>query len=290
MTASVLGFVGVGVMGEPMCRNLKAKSGLPVLAFDLAAEPLQRLAAHGVESAPDLAAVAARADVVFLSLPGGPQLERVAGQLLASMRAGQALVDTTTAPLALTRVLAERFEAKGIAYADAPVARTRAAAEAGTLSATVGADDATFARIEPYLRCFASDVTRCGPVGAGQVAKLLNNMVLMQTVQALAEALAIARGVGIDGAVLFDALSKGSADSFALRNHGMKAMLPGAFPTRAFACTYAAKDLSYALAMAADAGVAAPGAETVGASLRRAIAEGYGEEYWPAIAKVVGPN
>ena len=116
-----------------------------------------------------------------------------------------------------------------------------------------------FARIEPYLRCFATDVLHCGPVGAGQVVKLMNNMVLFETGGAIAEALAIGRRSGVAPEVLLDALSQGSADSFALRNHGMNAMLPGTYPERAFSIRYAQKDLEYALALAAQAGVDAAG-------------------------------
>ena len=100
------------------------------------------------------------------------------------------------------------------------------------------------------IRCFATDVTNCGDVVAGQVTKILNNMVLFQTVNALAEAVAVARRNGVDPALLLDTLSKGSADSFALRNHGIKAIVPGNFPERAFSTEYALKDLSYALELA----------------------------------------
>jgi hypothetical protein len=93
----------------------------------------------------------------------------------------------------------------------------------------------------------ASEVTHCGEAGAGQAVKILNNMVLFQTVVGLAEALCIARANGVDGKILFETLTKGSADSFGLRNHGMKAMLPGVFPQRAFSTNYALKDLVYAI-------------------------------------------
>jgi 3-hydroxyisobutyrate dehydrogenase-like beta-hydroxyacid dehydrogenase len=149
----------------------------------------------------------------------------------------------------------------------------------------VGAAPATFARIGPHLRCFASDVLHCGPVGTGQIAKLMNNMVLFEIGAALAEALAIGRRSGIAPEVLLEALSRGSADSFALRNHGRKAMLPGAYPERAFSTRYAQKDLDYALALAAQAGVAAEGARLVRARFARAIAAGDGERYWPVIAE-----
>src|SRR4029453_18343155 len=131
----------------------------------------------------------------------------------------------------------------------------------GTLSIMVGATPLTFERIEPLLRHMASEVTHCGDGGAGKTVKNLNNIVLFQTVVALGEALSIARAQGVDGKVLFETLSKGSADSFALRNHGMKAMLPGVFPERAFSVEYALKDLSYAIQMAEERGVPALGAD-----------------------------
>ena len=145
-----------------------------------------------------------------------------------------------------------------------------------------------FNRIAPLLRHMASEVTYCGEAGSGQAVKILNNMVLFQTGVALAEALAIARAHGVDGKVLFETLSKGSADSFALRNHGMKAMLPAVFPERAFSTEYALKDLSYALELADDGGIKIRGAELVGPILQEAIDAGSGEAYFPVIARHIG--
>jgi 3-hydroxyisobutyrate dehydrogenase-like beta-hydroxyacid dehydrogenase len=149
----------------------------------------------------------------------------------------------------------------------------------------VGATPALYAGIEPLIRCFATDVTNCGEVGAGQVTKILNNMVLFETVNALAEAVAVAKHNGVDPKLLLDTLSKGSADSFALRNHGMKAIVPGNFPERAFSTEYALKDLSYALELAADAGIRIRGAELIGTVLQEAIDAGSGDNYFPVIAK-----
>ncbi|HEX5796727.1 MAG TPA: NAD-binding protein, partial [Geminicoccaceae bacterium] len=201
--------------------------------------------------------------------------------------AASVLVDLGTAPVELTRALAARFAAQGIGYADAPVARTRLAALRGELSATVGAAPATFARIEPVLRCFASEVLHCGDVGAGQVAKLINNMVLFEAGAALAEALAIGRRSGIAPETLLTALTQGSADSFAARNHGLKAMLPGTYPLRAFSTRYALKDLDYALELADAAGVDAAGARVVRERFAAAIRGGDGDRYWPVIAEHV---
>jgi 3-hydroxyisobutyrate dehydrogenase len=285
-----LGFIGLGVMGEPMCRNLAKKSGGTVVACDLSPEPLERLASDGVRAAGSALGVADGASVVFLSLPSGAHVEAAfegANGLLARARPGQTFVDLGTSPVALARTLAGRLGEKGAAFADAPVARTREAAIAGTLSIMVGADEATFQRLAPLLATMASEVTHCGGVGAGQLVKIMNNMVLTQTVIALAEALAAARRAGVDARVLFETLAKGSADSFALRNHGMKAMLPGVFPERAFSTEYMLKDIRYALELGSAAGIEMRGANTARALLEEAIAAGYGKEYWPAVCKVV---
>jgi hypothetical protein len=283
-----LGFIGTGVMGEPMCRNLAAKSGRRVMAWDLSPAPLERLRAAGVAAAASPAELAAQASILFLCLPGGAQLKALCeGQLLAAARRGLTLVDLGTSGVGLARELAQRFAARGADYADAPIARTRAAAESGTLSISVGAAPQVFERIAPLLRCLGSDITHCGGVGSGQLVKILNNMVLFQTVNALAEALALGRRAGMDPALLFDALSKGSADSFALRNHGMKALLPGAYPERAFSVEYAAKDNGYALELGRETGVRLRGAELLQEVLEEARAGGFGAAYWPVIAKLV---
>ena len=289
MTQSdALGFIGTGVMGEPMCRNLAAKSGRRVAAWDPSPAPLERLRAQGVQVAASAADLAQRSQVLFLCLPGGAQLESLCeSALLPAARRGLTVVDLGTSGVGRTKALAAKFAARGADYADAPIARTRAAAEQGTLSITVGAAPDVFMRLEPLLRCLGTDVTHCGGVGSGQVVKILNNMVLFQTVNALAEALALGRRAGVAPQLLFDALSKGSADSFALRNHGMKAMLPSAFPERAFSVEYAAKDNRYALELGEETGVRLRGAQLVAQLLDEAKDAGLGAAYWPAIAKLV---
>ncbi len=283
-----LGFIGLGVMGEPMCRNMAVKSGLPMQAYDRMAAPLERLAAHGVVAVADAATLARETDILFLSLPSGTQVEAVCREILPLARKGQVIVDLGTSPVTLTRDLAAAFAERGARFVDAPVARTREAAEQGRLSIMVGADAATAARIRPLLDCCASDVTLCGGTGAGQVAKILNNMVLFETVVAISEAMAIAKRFDVDPVTIADALSKGSADSFALRNHGMKAVLPGVFPVQAFSTSYALKDLTYALDMAREAGLDLAGAENARRLMNEAIARGDGDKYWPVVSRVIG--
>jgi 3-hydroxyisobutyrate dehydrogenase len=285
-----IGFVGLGVMGEPICRNLVKKSGAPVIAFDLSPEPLARLRAEGATVAGSVAEVIGNSEIVFLCLPSAKHVRAVfeGDGILKNIKAGQVVVDLGTSSVKQTRDFARQLQAKGAVWADAPIARTRQAAQDGTLSVMVGASPELFAAIEPLIRCFATDVTNCGDVGAGQVTKILNNMVLFQTVNALAEAVAVARRNGVDPALLLDTLSKGSADSFALRNHGIKAIVPGNFPERAFSTEYALKDLSYALELAADAGIKIRGAELTGKVLQEAIDAGSGGAYFPVIAKHIG--
>ena len=285
----MIGFIGVGTMGEPMCANLARKSGMAVLASDRDRAPLERLAAVGVKNAA-FDEIAAGCRTIFLSLPGGKEVEQIClgeGGLLSKVKPGATVVDLSTAPVALARRLFAAFEANGVAFADAPVARTRQAAIDGTLSIMVGATAETFARIEPLLRHMASEVTHCGDAGAGQAVKILNNMILFQTVVALGEALSIARAHGVDGKVLYETLTKGSADSFALRNHGMKAMLPAIFPERAFSTEYALKDLGYAIEMAEEKGVPALGADVARELMERAVELGHGKEYWPVLLRAI---
>ena len=286
----MLGFIGLGTMGAPICRNLAAKSGQELRAFDSDLEALAQLDEAGVTPAESVRDVAEHADIVFLSLPGGTQVNAVcmgAGSLLTHLKPGGLVVDLSTTQVNLARDLNARFMARGIQFADAPVARTREAAVDGTLSVMVGANENVFARIKPLLECIASDITLCGGPGAGQAMKIINNMVLFQNVVALGEALALVGHAGIDPELAFEALSKGSADSFALRNHGMKAMLKGDYPEKAFSSEYALKDMRYALRLAEEAGVFLHGADNAKETIKKAIRAGYGKEYFPALAKVI---
>jgi 3-hydroxyisobutyrate dehydrogenase-like beta-hydroxyacid dehydrogenase len=284
-----LGFIGLGVMGEPMCRNLAVKQAISVLAYDTQQAPLDRLS-QAIVAAKSVGQVMRDADLVFLSLPSGEVVAKICEQadgLLENCRAGQIVVDLSTSPVELTRELYEKFKEKGVLLIDAPVARTRAAAESGTLSIMVGAQEAEFEQIKPYLSTFATEITLCGPVGCGQVVKILNNMVLFETVAALSEARAIAQKAGVDPKKLFETLALGSADSFALRNHGLKAIIPGDFPERAFSVEYAAKDLRYALDLAEQTNVDAAGARNVRRLFELAVARGDGERYHPVISRVL---
>lgn len=288
MEPNSLGFIGLGVMGGRMCRNLAQKSGKPVFGFDQDMGRAAALAAHGVSPVGSVAEVAEAADIVFLCLPGEPQVRGVClgpDGLVNHLAPGKILVDMTTATVAVARNVAEACTSKGVGFADAPVARGVPAAEAGTLSITVGAEPALFAHLKRYLGCMGEEISHCGGVGTGQVLKLMNNMVLFANVSTLAEAMAIGSRAGVDRKTLFDTLARGSADSYALRKHGQH-MISGEYPDDQFPITYSLKDLGYALDMAAEVGVDAKGAKLVRERFEESVARGDGQLYSPAVYKL----
>lgn len=288
MSIETLGFIGLGTMGGRMCRNLARKSGKRVIGYDIDPDKANVLSGDGVQPATSIGSLVEGADIVFMCLPGEPQVEAVAfadGGVVANARAGQTVVDMTTATVEVDRRLAKALAAKSVDFADAPVARGVPSAEDGTLSIMVGASDAVFARIDPFLHCMGTDISHCGDIGTGQVVKLMNNMLVFQNVSALAEAMAIATRAGVDRAKLFPILEKGSADSFAMRRHG-SFMTSGDYPDDWFSIEYSRKDIGYALALAESVGVDAESAKIAERRLREASEQGWGNLYSPAIYKL----
>ena len=285
----ILGFIGLGVMGGRMCRNLARRSGRPIVGFDVVPNRVAECAGAGVDAGASVGDVVTDADIVFMCLPGEPQVREVCfgpDGLLEHARAGQTVVDMTTATADVDREVAAALAAKGADFADAPVVRGVPAAENGTLAITVGASEAVLRRIEPYLRCMGAEISHCGGIGNGQVMKLMNNMLFFQTVSALAEAMAIATRAGVDRSKVFEILARGSADSYVLRKHGTH-MTSGEYPDDQFPTTYSLKDLRYALALAARTGVDARGAKLVEERFVEAIDRGYGHLYSPVIYRLL---
>ena len=159
--APTIGFIGLGVMGGPMCRNVGRKHPAPVYGFDLDPAAIRDAAEVEVRPTRSIAEVAAASDIIFLSLPGGRQVEEVCfgkDGIAGVGRRGLIVVDLSTTSVAEARAVGAQLAAAGIEFADSPVARTREAAAAGTLSIMVGASSDLFARIEPLLRYMGSDV------------------------------------------------------------------------------------------------------------------------------------
>lgn len=283
----ILGFIGLGVMGGGMCANVVRKQDATVHVFDVNPEALAAQVSNGAIAAASAEQVGAAADIIFLSLPRGEQVASVCGILADAARPGTIVVDLSTTGVDEARSVGAMLADKGISFADAPVARTRQAAIDGTLSIMVGAPDGLFARIAPLLAHMGSDITHCGDVGCGQVVKLINNTLLFEQVAALAEMFVVAERAGVAPAKLVEAVSLGSGDSFALRNHGLKAMAPRVFPERAFPSSYALKDLGYAIDLAERMGVEPRLPRLAAEYYQAALDAGIGQKYFPAIIELI---
>jgi 3-hydroxyisobutyrate dehydrogenase-like beta-hydroxyacid dehydrogenase len=286
-TFEQIGFVGLGVMGEPMSANLVLKAGIPVHVFDQNPEAVERLTEVGAIGEASAEELGSKVDVLFLSLPAITQVESVCEALLRAQRIPKLIVDMSTSDVARTRALASRLAEVGVRFVDAPVARTKEAAIHGTLLITVGATRELFETVQPLLSHMGSDVLHCGGTGCGQVVKILNNIMVFMTVNALSEVLTVGRRAGMDSKQLFDALSMGSADSFALRNHGMKSLVPDTFPEKAFPVEYAIKDAALALALADEAGFDPHIARYTHDLLCQTKAAGFAQNYHPALIQLV---
>ena len=166
-----VGFIGLGVMGEPMCRNLAEKSDVELIGHDIRPEPLERLAAFGVMAADSVADVAARCDVIFLSLPAAEHVRTVCtgeAGLLTHCRAGTTVIDLSTVPPSLAQEFYVKFREQDLSFADAPVARSRHAAVDGTLSIMFGGDAEVLERVRGYLACIGTDITHIHPSASGE--------------------------------------------------------------------------------------------------------------------------
>jgi 3-hydroxyisobutyrate dehydrogenase-like beta-hydroxyacid dehydrogenase len=277
-------------MGAGMCGNVVRKHGAPVHAFDLNADALAAQVGNGAIAAGSVVEIAQAAPIIFLSLPGGRQVDAVCSEIAEHAAPGTIVIDLSTTGVADARSVAAKLAEAGMHFADAPVARARQAAFDGTLSIMVGAPDALFARIEPLLRYMGSDVTHCGDVGCGQVVKLINNTLLFENVAAIAEMMVVGERAGVAPAKLVEAVGLGSGNSFALQNHGVKAMVPRAFPEKAFPSDYVLKDLGYLIELAGQVGVEPRMANRAAQYYREAVDAGIGAKYFPVIVEMIDQN
>jgi 2-hydroxy-3-oxopropionate reductase len=210
-----VGFVGLGIMGRPMAENLSRK--FEVVGYDVQQSRLAGLparagftAAHGVDD------VGTSCRVVCLSLPSAAIVEDVvlgSGGLLGALAEGSLVIDLSTGMPSVSRRIAERLGENGVEFADAPVSGGEAGARSAGLAIMVGASPATFERCLPYLSLLGKSIVRVGEVGAGGIAKLVNNMIVGSTFAVIAEGFALARSNGVDPRLLYDAIREGWAGS-----------------------------------------------------------------------------
>jgi 3-hydroxyisobutyrate dehydrogenase-like beta-hydroxyacid dehydrogenase len=251
-----VGFIGVGNMGGPMCRNIIRNTNHEVVVFDLDPAAVQRCAELGASTGTSVAEVAKTCDVVITSLPIPRIVEEVAlgpDGITENAKPGTVYIDLSTNAPATARRLAEGARAKGLGMLEAPVSGGVARATDGTIVIMVGGDAATFESQLPLLKSFSGEVIHVGDVGFGSVAKLINNMLAFCNSAAAAEALMMGKRAGIDMKKLDAVIRNASGDSTGYRNMATKA-LAGNFAAT-FALDLAHKDLRLAMELADEVGV-----------------------------------
>ena len=283
-----IGFIGTGRMGKNMAANL-IRAGHSVTVHDANPEATAALvndlgAAYGATPA----ATAAGKEIVFTSLPGPAEVDAVAlgpDGLLAAMPAGTVYIDLSTNAPSTVRKLEREFAAKGVVMLDAPVSGGVPGAEKGTLAIMVGGDKAVFERVEPVLKNIGAKIFHCGPIGSGSVVKLCNNIMGQGYAVLIAEALTMGMKAGVDLKTLVDVISVSTGTSPRMTNHHMEYLFKRNF-TPMFSIGLSAKDTRLAVELVHEVGVPMAMGEIVHADMQEAMARGWADLDFDAVAMV----
>src|SRR3954468_1924558 len=277
MATDRVGFIGLGVMGRPMARNLM-EAGHDLVVFSRTRASVDEVAGDRATAAASAREGAEQADVVVLMLPDSPQVRDVLDGddgLLAGAREGSLVIDMSTISPVVTREIAEECGARGIGWVDAPVSGGDVGAREATLSIMAGGSEADFARAQPLFEALGKTIVHVGAVGSGQVVKACNQVVVALTIEAVSEALVLGSRAGVDPATIIDVLSGGLAANKVMevrrRNFLERDFTPG------FRIDLHHKDLGIALQTAREYGVALPGTAAVDQMLQALRAAGRGD-------------
>ena len=283
MPTTTLGFLGLGVMGGPMARNL-VKAGYPVVGFDTDERRLGKFAAAGGKPAMSVAEAGAAGEVVLLSLPTGDVVRDVvmgASGVLTVMKAGTVIVDLSTTEPKVAQDAAVACEAKGIVFLDGPVSGGEQGAIDAALSLMVGGDAAAFARVKPILSCLGKSVVHMGGSGMGQATKLINNMIVAANFASVCEAWGLAVKMGLDPATLHAAIKGGWAGSRVMEETVPRLLTRNFVPGGSV--DIMTKDVGYALNMARSANVPVPVTALAHELFRMVKAQGKGGQAQPIL-------
>jgi 3-hydroxyisobutyrate dehydrogenase-like beta-hydroxyacid dehydrogenase len=287
--ADRIGFVGAGLMGHGMARNIVEKGyQLTVLAHRNRA-PIEDLLARGATEANSPAELARTSDMVILCVPSSAEVELCVlaeNGIMAGAHDGLIVIDCTTAEPTSTERVAKALAAASVRFADAPLTRSPKDAEAGRLNTLVGADAATLAAIRPVLGTFCENIFHVGPVGSGHKLKLINNFLSQGVAALVAEAVTTATKAGVDLRTLFEVVSAGGANS-AVFQRFMPWVL-GEDSGMVFKLKNGQKDVRYYTHLAEAVGSTAFLGEAVHQIYTLAVAQGEGESYVPALARALG--
>jgi 2-hydroxy-3-oxopropionate reductase len=215
---SKIGFIGLGIMGKPMVRNLR-KAGHELVVFDIFSKSVDEMVGDGIERGSSAKDVAARTGLVITMLPDGPEVEQAVlgpAGVLEGAHAGSTIVDMSSISPLVSQKMAAACKEKNVAFLDAPVSGGEPKAVDGTLAIMVGGDADTFSKVEPVLKLMGSSAVLTGGVGAGNVTKLANQIMVACNIAGMSEALVLANSCGVDSEVVFNAIKGGLAGSTVL--------------------------------------------------------------------------
>jgi 2-hydroxy-3-oxopropionate reductase len=287
MNNPIIGFIGLGIMGRPMARNL-LKAGYSLVVHNRSRGVVEELSKEGAQAASSAREVAGRSEVVITMLPDSPDVESVyaAGNgIFAGARARMLLIDMSTISPMVSRKLAQEADQRGIDMLDAPVSGGEAGAVSATLSIMIGGKPPAVERAMPIFQALGKNIVHVGEAGAGQVTKAANQMVVGTTIAIVSEALVLAAKAGVDPAKVRQALLGGFAQSKILEAHGQK-MLERNFKP-GFRIRLHEKDMKIALATGAEYGVPLMVTGQVGQIMTAMRSMGNGELDHSALVKFV---
>jgi 2-hydroxy-3-oxopropionate reductase len=279
-----IGFIGLGVMGLPMCRNL-LRAGYPVVAYELRQNVLDEIVKDGAETAASCADVASRSDVIITMLPDSPDVRKAVmgpGGVLEGARPGSIIIDMSSIAPATSKEVAEAAKARGVRMLEAPVSGGQPGAVAGTLSIMVGGDEADFQECLDILKTMGKSVVRVGDIGAGNTTKVCNQIIVALNIAAVGEAFALGTKAGVDPEAIYQAIRGGLAGS-----NVMDAKVPLLLERKfapGFRINLHIKDLANALATGKDVGVPLPFTGLVMQVFQALRAEGKGDLDHGAVA------
>jgi 3-hydroxyisobutyrate dehydrogenase len=282
-----IGFIGLGIMGKPMARNL-LKAGYPLTVWNRSQPAIEELVGDGASPGSSPENVAHQSDVIITIVTDSPDVEKVAlgpKGIIEGGRPGLVHVDMSTISPAVTRRIASRLAEKGVEMLDAPVSGGDTGAQAGTLSIMVGGKEETFQRCRPIFEVLGRTIVHCGPNGAGQTVKLCNQIVVALNNLAMCEALVFATKAGVDTRRMLEALGAGAASSWALLNLAPRVLARDFRP--GFKVAHQQKDLRLALETAEQQAVPLPGTSLVHQLFAAIEAEGLGAEGTQALVKAL---
>jgi 3-hydroxyisobutyrate dehydrogenase-like beta-hydroxyacid dehydrogenase len=277
-----IGFIGLGLMGHGMAKNLVAKGFPLTIRVHRNRKPAEDILAAGAKEAKTNAELAQLSDIVILCVTGSPQIEEIIygeNGILGAARAGLVVIDTSTAEPASTAKIRGDLARKGAVYVDAPLARTPTEAEEGRLNTMVGADDATFEQLKPVFSAYCENIVHAGPAGHGHMLKLVNNFIGMAIATAVAEACATCAKAGVSIRKLHELISAGAINSGIFQLTVGKMLDGGDLTGLKFTLVNAMKDLRYYTHFAESLPTAAIVGEAVHQSLVNANLLGFGDKY-----------